>query len=110
MLAYSNIYAKEGNMTEGVDESTIDGFNIEQVEKLIELLKQETYFPQPVRRTYIPKKNGTLRPLGIPSFLDKLVQEVVRLLLQAIYEPLFCDTSHGFRPNKSCHTALTQVK
>src|SRR5260370_14885931 len=74
MLAYSNIYAKEGNMTEGVDESTIDGFNISQVEKLISLLKQETYLPKPVRRTYIPTKNGTLRPLGIPSFLDKLVQ------------------------------------
>lgn len=110
MLAYSNIYAKEGNMTEGVDESTIDGFNIPQVKRLIGLLKQETYSPKPVRRTYIPKKNGTLRPLGIPSFTDKLVQEVVRLLLQAIYEPRFQDTSHGFRPNRSCHTALAQIK
>src|SRR5258708_29330766 len=66
MLAYSNIYAKEGNMTEGVDERTIDGFNIPQVERLIGLFKQETYSPKPVRRTYIPKKNGMLRPLGIP--------------------------------------------
>ena len=110
MLAYSNIYAKEGNMTEGVDERTIDGFNIPQVERLIGLFKQETYSPKPVRRTYIPKKNGMLRPLGIPSFTDKLVQEVVRLLLQAIYEPRFQDTSHGFRPNRSCHTALAQIK
>jgi group II intron reverse transcriptase/maturase len=110
LLAYSNIYAREGNMTEGVDESTIDGFNTVQVEQLIDLLKQETYSPKPVRRTYIPKKNGTFRPLGIPSFQDKLVQEVIRLLLQAMYEPLFKDTSHGFRPNKSCHSALTQVK
>ena len=110
MLAYSNIYAKEGNMTEGGDDSTMDGFNTTQVEQLIDLLKQETYSPKPVRRTYIPKKNGTLRPLGIPSFTDKLVQEVVRLLLQAIYEPRFKDTSHGFRPNRSCQTALAQIK
>jgi group II intron reverse transcriptase/maturase len=110
MLAYSNIYAREGNMTEGVDKSTIDGFNTQKVQEIITLLKTETYYPKPVRRTYIPKKNGPFRPLGIPSFQDKLVQEVVRLLLQAIYEPLFKDTSHGFRPGKSCHTALVQVK
>src|SRR5439155_11757610 len=66
MLAYNNIYAKEGNMTQGVEESTIDGFNTSQVEKLIEMLKQETYYPKPVRRTYIPKKSGGQRPLGIP--------------------------------------------
>jgi group II intron reverse transcriptase/maturase len=110
LLAYSTIYAKEGNMTEGVDGETIDGFNTKKVEEIIALLKQETYSPKPVRRTYIPKKNGTLRPLGIPTFQDKLVQEVVRLLLQAIYEPIFKGTSHGFRPGKSCHTALTQLK
>lgn len=110
LLAYSNIYAREGNMTEGVDAETIDGFNTQKVEKIIASLKQETYNPKPVRRTHIPKKNGTFRPLGIPSFSDKLVQEVVRLLLQAVYEPVFKDTSHGFRPGKSCHTALAQVK
>ncbi|WP_338248405.1 group II intron reverse transcriptase/maturase [Dictyobacter halimunensis] len=109
-LAYSNIYAREGNMTQGIDDSTIDGFNKARVEKLISLLRQETYYPKPVRRTYIPKKNGGQRPLGIPSFEDKLVQEVIRLLLQAIYEPVFQDTSHGFRPNRSCHTALMQIK
>jgi group II intron reverse transcriptase/maturase len=110
LLAYSNIYAREGNMTEGVDAETIDGFNTKKVEEIITRLKQETYSPKPVRRTSIPKKNGAFRPLGIPSFPDKLVQEVVRLLLQAIYEPVFKDTSHGFRPGKSCHTALAQVK
>jgi group II intron reverse transcriptase/maturase len=109
-LAYRNIYAREGNMTQGVDDSTIDGFNKTRVEKIISLLRQETYYPKPVRRTYIPKKNGAQRPLGIPSFEDKLVQEVIRLLLQAIYEPQFKDTSHGFRPNRSCHTALAQIK
>jgi hypothetical protein len=70
MLAYNNIYAKEGNMTEGVDGSTIDGFNTATVLKLIERLKTETYSPKPVRRTYIPKKNGTLQPLGIPIGLS----------------------------------------
>ena len=110
LLAYSNIYAKEGNMTQGVDESTIEGFNTTKVEEIISLLRSETYYPKPVRRTYIPKKNGAQRPLGIPTFMDKLVQEAVRLLLQAIYEPVFKDTSHGFRPDRSCHTALTQIK
>lgn len=108
--AYSKIYANEGNMTPGVDGETIDGFNHNLVDNLIEKLKGETYYPRPVQRKYIPKKNGKLRPLGIPSFQDKLLQEVVRELLEAIYEPLFSDYSHGFRPNRSCQTALYQVK
>jgi retron-type reverse transcriptase len=106
MLAYSNLYAKEGNMTPGTDGKTIDGFNIDRINQLIEKIRLETYYPHPSRRVYIPKKNGKLRPLGIPSFDDKLVQEVLRMLLEAIYEPLFKETSHGFRPDKSCHTAL----
>jgi len=110
MRAYQKIHAKQGNMTPGTDGETIDGFNKKQVAKLIELLKGERYQPKPVRRTYIPKKNGKKRPLGIPTFTDKLVQEVARQLLQAIYEPIFSDNSHGFRPNKSCHTALHQIK
>lgn len=110
LLAYSNIYANEGNMTVGTDGETIDGFNLERVSRVIAQLKQETYCPNPVRRAYIPKKNGKRRPLGIPSFTDKLVQEVVRMLLEAIYEPVFQETSHGFRPGRSCHTALLQVK
>lgn len=107
--AYRKIHSKEGNMTEGTDGKTIDGFGERLVKGLIEQLKAERYYPQPVRRTYIPKKNGKLRPLGIPAFRDKLVQEVVREVLEAIYEPVFLDTSHGFRPNRSCHTALQQI-
>jgi group II intron reverse transcriptase/maturase len=110
MLAYSNLYAKEGNMTPGTDGKTIDGFNIERINRIIEKIRREAYYPQPSRRVYIPKKNGKLRPLGIPSFDDKLVQEVLRIMLEAIYEPIFKETSHGFRPEKSCHTALLQVK
>jgi group II intron reverse transcriptase/maturase len=110
LLAYNNIYDKEGNLTEGTDQVTIDGFNMRLVEKLIEEMKTETYRPKAVRRVSIPKKNGKLRALVAPSFRDKLVQEVVRLILQAIYEPVFLDSSHGFRPGRSCHTALVQIK
>jgi len=110
MLAYSNLYAKEGNMTPGTDGKTIDGFNIGQIGRIIEKLKNETYYPKPSRRTYIPKKNGKKRSLGIPSFEDKLVQEVLRMILVAIYEPIFKETSHGFRPGRSCHTALLAIK
>lgn len=111
LKAYEKIYAKEGNMTAGSDGITIDGFSLEKVEKLIESLKDETYQPYPSRREYIPKKNSNnLRPLGIPAFYDKLVQEVMRNILEAIYEDTFSENSHGFRPNRSCHTALLQVK
>ena len=110
LLAYSHLSAKEGNMTQGVDERTLDGFNRAKVEEILSLLRSETSSPQPVRRAYVPKKNGTQRPRGIPTFMDKLVQEAIRLVLQAIYEPVFKKTSHGFRPGKSCHTALLPMK
>lgn len=110
LSAYAKIYAKQGNMTQGVDGKTIDGFNMNTVENLITLLRDERYYPKPVRRTYIPKKDGKKRPLGIPCFEDKLLQEVVRQILEAIYEPLFSENSHGFRPNKSPHTALERVQ
>lgn len=109
-MAYAKIYHKEGNMTKGIDGSTIDGFNIKQVEKLIESIKDESYQPNPAKRVYIPKKNGSKRPLGIPSFYDKLVQEVVRVILESIYEKNFSVHSHGFRPNRSCHTAILEIK
>lgn len=110
LMAYAKIYAKEGNMTQGVDEQNIDGMSLERIERLIESLKNCNYQPKPSRRVYIPRKNGGKRPLGIPSFEDKLVQEVVRTLLEAMYEKTFSIHSHGFRPEKSCHTALMQVK
>ena len=97
-------------MTKGSDSQTIDGMSLKRIENLIDALKNETYQPKPARRTYIPKKNGKMRPLGIPSFNDKLVQEVLRMMLGAIYEGSFENTSHGFRPKRSCHTALIQVQ
>ena len=108
--AYQHLYANKGADTKGVNDDTADGFSEEYVTAIIEALKTESYQPKPVRRTYIQKKNGKLRPLGLPVFADKLVQEVIRMILEAIYEPVFSDYSHGFRPGRSCHTALTMVK
>ena len=110
LRAYQNIYASQGNMTAGTDGKTIDAMSLERIDRLIATLKDESYQPKPSRRTYIPKKNGKLRPLGIPSIDDKLVQEVVRMLLESIYENSFEDASHGFRPDRSCHTALRMIQ
>jgi group II intron reverse transcriptase/maturase len=109
-VAYQRIYANQGNMTPGTDGKTIDQMSLQRIDSVIESLRDETYQPHPARRVYIPKKNGKKRPLGIPSFEDKLVQEVVRMLLETIYEGYFEWTSHGFRPNRSCHTALAQIQ
>lgn len=108
--AYQKLYANSGAMTPGSDNDTADGFSAEYVYELIEELRSGKYKPKPVRREYIRKQNGKMRPLGIPSFRDKLLQEAVRMFLEAIYEPLFYDQSHGFRPERSCHTALDQIK
>mgnify|MGYP000597493614 CR=1 FL=1 len=109
-IAYQRIYAKQGNMTKGVDGKTVDGFSISHIEQLIDTLKNETYQPKPSQRVYIPKKNGKMRPLGIPSFMDKLLQEVIRMILEAVYEGSFENTSHGFRPQRSPQTALQAFK
>ncbi len=110
LTAYQEIYANEGNMTKGTDNKTIDGMSLERIEKIINSLKDESYQPKPSRRTYISKKNGKKRPLGIPSFEDKLLQQVIKMILEAIYEEYFEDCSHGFRPDKSCHTALIKIQ
>src|SRR5581483_9038984 len=108
--AYANIYANKGAITPGTDGSTLDGFSHERVTALIARLAEGSHRFQPVRRVSIPKRNGKQRPLGISSGDDKLVQEVVRMILERIYEPLFKDSSHGFRPGRSAHTALHQMK
>ena len=109
-IAYQRISANTGGMTPGTDGMTTDAMSLPRIEKLIASLKDESYQPQPARRVYIPKKNGKKRPLGVPSADDKLVQEVIRMILEAIYEGQFEYTSHGFRPHRSCHTALAQVQ
>jgi len=108
-LAYGNIYSNKGSMTPGASEETADGMSEEKIEQIIGLIRQEKYRFSPARRVYIPKKNGKLRPLGMPTWSDKLVGEVVRLLLEAFYEPQFSDTSHGFRKFRGCHTALREI-
>ena len=110
-LAYKNIYANDGSMTAGADGTTIDGMSNERVEGIILSLRDRSYQPKPARREYIAKKNSNKkRPLGIQSGNDKLVQEVVKMILESIYEPVFSDKSHGFRPNRSCQTALMQIQ
>jgi group II intron reverse transcriptase/maturase len=110
LLAYGNIYSNQGAMTPGGSKETADGMSEEKIEHIAGLMRQERYRFSPVRRAYIPKKNGKLRPLGMPSWSDKLVGEVARLLLEAYYEPGFSDLSHGFRKGRGCHTALRKIR
>jgi retron-type reverse transcriptase len=110
LLAYGNIYANQGAMTPGASRETADGMSEAKIGQVIELMRHERYRFAPARRVYIPKKNGKLRPLGLPSWSDKLVGEVVRLLLEACYEPQFSGRSHGFRKGRGCHTALRGIQ
>jgi group II intron reverse transcriptase/maturase len=110
LLAYGRIYSNQGAMTPGACGETADGMSEGMIEEIIELMRFERYRFAPARRVYIPKKNGRLRPLGVTSWRDKLVGEVVRLILEAIYEPSFSSRSHGFRKGRGCHTALRQVR
>ena len=109
-VAYQKIASNGGSTTKGSDGRSIDEMSLARIETLITSLKDESYQPHPSRRVHIPKKNGKTRPLGIPAFEDKLVQEVVRMILEAIYEGHFETTSHGFRPKRSCHTALLHIQ
>lgn len=111
-VAYKNLYANDGAATKGVNDDTADGFSDSKLSNIIKSLADETYQPTPVRRTHIPKKSDRKknRLLGIPTFTDKLVQEVLRMVLESVYEPIFLNVSHGFRPKKSCHTALKAIR
>jgi len=109
LLAFGRLYSNHGAMTPGADGETVDGMSLGKIGRIIDALRHERYRFSPVRRVYIEKKNGKLRPLGLPSWSDKLVGEVIRRLLEAYYEPQFSDRSHGFRPRRGCHTALTEV-
>ncbi len=109
LLAYGRIYANKGSMTPGATQETADGMSMGRIGRIIDALRSERYRFSPVRRVLIPKKNGKTRPLGLPAWSGKLVGEIVRLLLEAYYEPVFSDRSHGFRPGRGCHTALREV-
>ena len=109
LRAYGKLYRNDGAMTEGATSETVDGMSLEKIDTIINLLRYERYRWTPVRRIYISKKNGKSRPLGMPTWSDKLLQEVIRLILDAYYEPQFSSHSHGFRPKRGCHTALQEV-
>lgn len=109
-LAYNDIKSKSGNMTMGVDKETLDGMSNKWVIKTSADLLQEKYMPKPSRRVFIPKPNGKFRPLGISSPRDKVIQQSMRLVLEAVLDPKFLDSSHGFRPKKGCHTALRELR
>jgi hypothetical protein len=110
LMAYARLYSNEGAMTRGTTSETVDGMALRKIERLIDDLRHERFRWTPVRRTYILKKNGKLRPLGIPTWTDKVLQEAIRLILEAYYEPQFSPHSHGFRPDRGCHTALREME
>lgn len=111
LAAYDKIARNRGALTPGTEaDDTADGMNRDRIHKIIEQLRKEQFRFHPARRIYRPKKHGGQRPLGLPNFSDKLVQEVLRALLEAYYEPRFRNSSHGFRPGRGCHTALASLK
>jgi group II intron reverse transcriptase/maturase len=110
LRAYGRLYANKGAMTPGATPETVDAMSLEKIETITTALRYERYRWTPVRRTYIPKPNGKLRALGMPSWSDKLLEEVIRSILDAYYDPQFSDHSHGFRPGRGCHTALQEVE
>jgi len=110
LTAYGKIYRNDGATTKGTTAETVDGMNLQRIHNIIGFLKWERYTWTPVRRTEIPKANGKTRPLGIPTWSDKLLQEVMRTLLEPYYEQKFSNLSHGFRPHRSCHTALKEIQ
>jgi len=110
LRSYGKIYRNAGAMTRGITTETPDGMSMGKIHAIIEALRTERYAWSPVRRTLIPKKKGGTRPLGLPTWSDKLLQDVIRSLLEAYYEPQFRTSSHGFRPDRGCHSALACVR
>jgi group II intron reverse transcriptase/maturase len=110
LIAYGKLYRNNGAMTQGTTDETVDSMSLAKIDAIITALRQERYRWKPVRRVYIPKRNSTKkRALGLPTWSDKLLQEVIRLILDAYFEPSFSDHSHGFRPQRGCHTALKDI-
>ncbi len=109
LRAYGRLYSNQGAMTKGTPAETVDGMSLAKIDRIIDALRYERFRWTPVRRVNLPKPNGGTRPLGIPTWTDKLLQEIIRMILEAYYEPQFSDHSHGFRPRWGCHTALSEV-
>jgi group II intron reverse transcriptase/maturase len=110
LQAYGRIYRNDGAMTPGSTTETVDGMSVQKIDTIIGLLRLEQYRWTPTRRVQIPKPKGGTRPLGIPTWSDKLVQEALRMLLEPYYEQRFSNRSHGFRPNRGCHSALREIR
>jgi group II intron reverse transcriptase/maturase len=109
LTAYGKIYRNTGAMTPGVTEETADSMALEKIDAIIQALRFERYQWKPARRVYIPKRNGKKRPLGVTTWSDKLLAEVIRMIVSAYFEPQFSRHSHGFRPGRGCHTALREI-
>ena len=109
LRAYGRLCSNHGAMTNGTTAETVDGMSLVKIDRIINELRHERFRWTPVRRVNTPKPNGKTRPLGIPTWTDKLLQEVIRMILEAYYEPQFSARSHGFRPSRGCHTALSEV-
>jgi retron-type reverse transcriptase len=109
LTAYGRIYRNKGAMTPGVTDETADSMSREKIDTIIQAARQERYQWQPARRTYSSKKNGKKRPLGMPVWSDKILAEVMRMILDAYFDGTFSDHSHGFRSERGCHTALRDI-
>ena len=109
LRAYAKLYKNDGALTPGTTGETVDGMSLDKIDRVIEAIRHERWKWPPVRRTYVEKPKGGKRPLGMPDWSPKVVQEIVRSILEAYYEPQFSDHSHGFRPRRGCHTALTEI-
>lgn len=110
LMAYGKIYRNDGAMTAGSSQETVDEMSLRKIDTIIEALRSQRYRWTPTRRVYIEKKNSTKkRPLSMPTWSDKLLQEVIRLILESYFEPTFSNFAHGFRPGRGCHTALRQI-
>src|SRR5260370_21377240 len=109
LTAYGKIYRNTGATTKGVNEETVDAMSLEKIDAIIKALRTERYQWHTARRVYILKRNGKKRPLGLPVWSDKLLAEVIRLILDAYYDVQFSDHSHGFREGRGCHTALQEI-
>jgi group II intron reverse transcriptase/maturase len=110
LRAYARLYKNKGAMTQGATSETVDAMSLAKIERLINDVRYERHRWTPVRRVHIPKKKGGQRPLGLPIWKDKLLQEVMRSILEAYYEPQMSQHSHGFRPGRGCHTALREIQ
>ena len=108
--SYNIIKSNPGNMTKGIDNNTLDGISYSWFDSTIAALKNRSFKFKPNKRIYIPKNDGKYRPLGIPSPRDKILQQAYKMILESVYENVFLNTSHGFRPNRSTHTAIYEVR